>query len=68
MSSMSSDTLDDGNVSPDTNTPDMRPLQYNRIIFMTSEGYYRSLLTHMTTRWLDLFTCDRQLYEYDINN
>ena len=23
-------------------------------IFMTSEGYYRSLLTHMTTRWLGL--------------
>ena len=24
-----------------------------------------SLLTHMTTRWLGLFNCDPQLYEYD---
>ena len=26
-----------------------------------------SLLTHMTTRWLGLFTCDPRLYEYTIN-
>ena len=35
---------------------------------MTSEGYYGSLLTHMTTRWLGVFTCDKQLYQYNINN
>ena len=39
-----------------------------RKISMASEGYYRSLLTHMTTRWLGLFTCDPRLYEYNINN
>ena len=37
-----------------------------KIPMMTSEEYYRSLFTHMTTRWLDLFTCDPQLYEYII--
>ena len=40
-----------------------------RQIFMTSEIYYsRSLLTHMITGWLGLFTCDPQLYEYNINS
>ena len=27
-----------------------------------------SLLTHITTRWLGLFTCDPHLYENNINN
>ena len=37
-----------------------------REMYMTSEGYYRSLLTHMTTRWLGRFTCDPQRCEYTI--
>ena len=39
-----------------------------RQISMASEGYYRSPPTRMTTGWLGLFTCNLQLYEYNINN
>ena len=37
-------------------------------IFSTIRWRIWSLLTHMTTRWLGLFTCDPQQYEYNISN
>ena len=61
--------LGDGKDFPNTNMPDIRPLLIQQgKISMASEGYNRSPLTHMTSRWLGLFTNDPQLYEQKINN
>ena len=64
MSSMSSDitSLVMEEFSPETNMPDMRPLLVQlrlRVCMISSHAYDHSM---------GLFTCDTQLYEYNINN
>ena len=63
MSSMSSDITSWWKIF-DTNMPDMRPLLTQKIHLHDLQRMW-SLLTHMATRWLGLFNCDPQMYEYD---